>query len=66
MLFLKALQQHREPVTLGANVKSANVAMRKKLDLFANMRPVKVPEEGIDWTFFRENTEGGYAIGSYD
>lgn len=47
------------------NVESANVAMRKELDLFANMRPVKVPEEGIDWTFFRENTEGGYAIGSY-
>lgn len=37
------------------NVESANVAMRKELDLFANMRPVKVPEEGIDWTFFREN-----------
>lgn len=47
------------------NVESANVAMRKELDLFANMRPVKVPEEGIDWTFFRENTEGGYAVGSY-
>lgn len=47
------------------NVESANVAMRKELDLFANMRPVKVPEDGIDWTFFRENTEGGYAVGSY-
>lgn len=47
------------------NVESANVAMRKELDLFANMRPVKVPEQGIDWTFFRENTEGGYAVGFY-
>ena len=47
------------------NIESANVAMRKALDLFANVRPVKVPEEGIDWTFFRENTEGGYAVGSY-
>ena len=47
------------------NVESANVAMRKELDLFANMRPVKVPEQRIDWTFFRENTEGGYAVGSY-
>ncbi len=47
------------------NVESANVAMRKELDLFANMRPVRVPEQGIDWTFFRENTEGGYAVGSY-
>ena len=50
---------------LWPNVESANVAMRKELDLFANMRPVKVPEQGIDWTFFRENTEGGYAVGSY-
>lgn len=47
------------------NVESANVAMRKELDLFANMRPVKVPEQGIDWTFFRENTEGSYAVGSH-
>lgn len=46
------------------NVESANVAMRKELDLFANVRPVKIPEEGIDWRFFRENTEGGYAVGS--
>ena len=46
------------------NIESANVAMRKALDLFANMRPVKVPEEGINWTIFRENTEGGYAVGS--
>ena len=46
------------------NIESANVAMRKELDLFANLRPVRVPEQGIDWTFFRENTEGGYAVGS--
>lgn len=46
------------------NIESANVAMRKALDLFANLRPVKVPEQGIDWTFFRENTEGAYAVGS--
>ncbi|MFW5647399.1 MAG: isocitrate/isopropylmalate family dehydrogenase, partial [Acetivibrio ethanolgignens] len=45
------------------NVESANVAMRKELDLFANMRPVRIPEQGIDWTFYRENTEGGYAAG---
>jgi len=47
-----------------ANVESANVAMRKELDLFANVRPVKVPELGIDWTFFRENTEDLYALGN--
>jgi isocitrate dehydrogenase (NAD+) len=46
------------------NVESANVSMRKELDLFANVRPVRVPELGIDWTFFRENTEGAYALGS--
>ena len=46
------------------NIESANVMMRKKLDLFANVRPVKVPDQGIDWTFFRENTEGSYAVGS--
>ena len=46
------------------NIESANVAMRKALDLFANIRPVKVPEEGINWVIFRENTEGGYAVGS--
>lgn len=46
------------------NIGSANVEMRKELDLFANVRPVKVPDKGIDWTFFRENTEGAYALGS--
>jgi len=46
------------------NIESANVAMRKELDLFANVRPVRVPRLGIDWTFFRENTEDLYALGS--
>ncbi len=46
------------------NIESANVAMRKELDLFANVRPVRVPDQGIDWMFFRENTEGAYALGS--
>ena len=46
------------------NIESANVAMRKELDLFANIRPVKVPDQGINWTLFRENTEGAYAVGS--
>ncbi len=46
------------------NIESANVAMRKELDLFANVRPVRIPEEGIDWTFYRENTEGSYTLGS--
>jgi len=46
------------------NIESANVAMRRYLDLFANVRPVKIPQEGIDWIFFRENTEGAYVLGS--
>ena len=46
------------------NIESANVSMRKELDLFANVRPVRIPKEGIDWTFFRENTEDIYAVGS--
>ena len=38
--------------------------MRKELDLFANVRPVRIPQQGVDWTFFRENTEDLYAVGS--
>ena len=48
----------------GRNLESANVFLRRYFDLFANVRPVKLPDEGIDWTFFRENTEGEYALGS--
>ena len=48
----------------GQNLESANVFLRKHFDLFANVRPVSIPEKGIDWTFFRENTEGEYALGS--
>jgi isocitrate dehydrogenase (NAD+) len=46
------------------NIESANVAMRRELDLFANVRPVRVPEKDIDWMFYRENTEGAYVLGS--
>ncbi|MEW5936673.1 MAG: isocitrate/isopropylmalate family dehydrogenase [Candidatus Thermoplasmatota archaeon] len=45
------------------NIESANVAMRRELDLFANVRPVKVPKDNIDWIFFRENTEDVYVLG---
>lgn len=48
----------------GGTMESANVALRRALDLFSNVRPVRVKEKGIDWTFFRENTEGEYALGS--
>jgi isocitrate dehydrogenase (NAD+) len=46
------------------NLESANVSLRRSLDLFANVRPVRVPDRGIDWMFFRENTEGAYILGS--
>lgn len=49
---------------LQTNIESANVALRSELDLFANIRPVQIERKGIDWTFFRENTEGSYAVGS--
>ncbi len=48
----------------GGTLESANVAMRRELDLYANVRPVCVPEEGIDWVFYRENSEGEYVLGS--
>ena len=48
----------------GGTMESANVAMRRELDLYANVRPTKVPAENIDWIFFRENTEGEYVLGS--
>ena len=48
----------------GGTLESANVMLRRELDLYANVRPVYVPELGIDWTFFRENTEGEYVLGS--
>jgi len=47
------------------NIESCNVAARKELDLFANIRPVRIPKQGIDWIFFRENTEDLYALGPY-
>jgi len=47
------------------NIESCNVAVRKELDLFANVRPVRVPKQGIDWIFFRENTEDLYALGPF-
>ena len=48
----------------GGTLESANVTLRRALDLYANVRPVRIAGEGVDWTFFRENTEGEYALGS--
>lgn len=48
----------------GGTMESANVTLRRELDLYANVRPVSVPEKNIDWIFYRENTEGEYVLGS--
>jgi len=71
-----AIREHRVaikgPLTtpVGAGFRSLNVALRKKLDLYANVRPtyhldgvpspVKEPE-AMDMITFRENTEDVYA-----
>ena len=39
---------------MGGTMESANVTLRRELDLYANVRPVSIPEEGIDWIFYRE------------
>lgn len=59
------------PVTtpIGGGYQSVNVALRKKLDLYANVRPVRtIPnlktrfqDVNIDMVIFRENTEDLYS-----
>lgn len=57
------------PITtpVGKGARSANVALRKKLDLYANLRPAKTYHglrsryEHIDMVIVRENTEDLYA-----
>jgi Isocitrate/isopropylmalate dehydrogenase len=63
-VFLKGPTTTPEAGSGMMNLESANVTIRKELDLYSNIRPVKVPEKNIDWIFFRENTEGEYALGS--
>lgn len=45
------------------NLVSANSLLRRELELFAAVRPIKIPNKNIDWTFFRENIEGEYIWG---
>ena len=45
------------------NLVSANSLLRRELELFAAVRPIKIPDKNIDWTFFRENIEGEYIWG---
>lgn len=59
----------KAPVTtpIGKGFRSVNVALRKELDLYANLRPcknikgIKTPFEGVDIVVVRENTEDLYA-----
>ena len=46
------------------NLVSANSLLRRGLELFAAVRPIKIKDKGIDWTFFRENIEGEYILGN--
>lgn len=46
------------------NLLSANSLLRRSLELFAAVRPIRIPDKNIDWTFFRENIEGEYIWGN--
>jgi isocitrate dehydrogenase (NAD+) len=70
---LASIREHKValkgPITtpVGSGFRSVNVALRKELDLFVNLRPaltipgVKTRYEGIDLVVVRENTEDLYA-----
>jgi isocitrate dehydrogenase len=73
---LKSIKEHvvaiKGPMTtpVGKGIRSVNVALRQKLDLYSCVRPVKyidpVPcpvkhPEKVDMVIFRENTEDVYA-----
>lgn len=45
------------------NLVSVNSLLRRGLELFAAVRPIRIPDKNIDWTFFRENIEGEYIWG---
>lgn len=59
----------KAPVTtpIGKGFRSVNVALRKELDLYANIRPckniqgIKTPFDNVDLVVVRENTEDLYA-----
>lgn len=46
------------------NLVSVNSLLRRRLDLFSAVRPIRIPDKNIDWTFFRENIEGEYLWGN--
>lgn len=46
------------------NLISVNSLLRRGLELYAAVRPTKIRDKNIDWTFFRENIEGEYIWGN--
>jgi isocitrate dehydrogenase (NAD+) len=46
------------------NMVSANSLLRRALQMYAAVRPIRIPDKDIDWTFFRENIEGEYIWGN--
>lgn len=50
------------PITtpIGHGFSSVNVHLRKKYDLYTNIRPIQSIDKSIDMVIFRENTEGLY------
>ena len=72
---VKAIERHKlalkGPVTtpIGGGYQSVNVALRKKFDLYSNVRPVKTmpnlttrfSDVSLDMVIFRENTEDLYS-----
>lgn len=70
---VEAVRKHRValkgPITtpVGRGFTSVNVALRKQLDLYVSLRPVRsldgveTPYKGVDLVVFRENTEGLYS-----
>ena len=63
-VFLKGPMTTPRPGDPWPNMVSANSLMRRALQLFAAVRPIRIPEKNIDWTFFRENIEGEYIWGN--
>src|SRR5204862_5723348 len=70
---LDLIRRHRVAIKgpcttpVGKGFRSINVQLRKELDLYASIRPVKtlpginVPYTGVDLFVVRENTEGLYS-----
>lgn len=63
-VFLKGPMTTPRPGDPWPYLPSAVAKLRRELDLFANVRPVRNPVKNADWVLFRENIEGAYVWGS--